>query len=65
MMATIGDSRPNGFTIIETLIALMVLGFLFAGLAPGVRFGLLAWATEARLTNGNDGFNTLDNTLGR
>ena len=57
------DRRPNGFTLLELLIALTVLGFLFAGLAQGVHFGLLAWATEAHLTGGNDEFNTLDNTL--
>ena len=53
----------NGFTLLEVLIALTVLGFLFAGLAQGVQFGLLAWATEAHLTSGNDDFNVLDNTL--
>jgi general secretion pathway protein J len=63
MMAMTDDRRPNGFTLIEVLIALTVLSFLFVGLAQGVHFGLLAWATEARLTNGNDDFNTLDNTL--
>jgi prepilin-type N-terminal cleavage/methylation domain-containing protein len=63
MMALTEDRRPNGFTLFELLIALTVLGFLFAGLAQGVHFGLLAWATEAHLTGGNDDFNTLDNTL--
>ena len=38
--------RPaNGFTLLELLIALTVLGFLLAGLAQGVHFGLLAWRT--------------------
>jgi general secretion pathway protein J len=55
--------RANGFTLLEILIALTVLGFLFVGLTQGVHFGLLAWATEARLTAGNDDFNVLDNTL--
>jgi general secretion pathway protein J len=57
--------RRNGFTLIEVLVALTVLGLVFVGLAQGAHFGLLAWATEAHLTNGNDGFTTLDNTLRR
>jgi general secretion pathway protein J len=55
--------RANGFTLLEILIALTVLGFLFVGLTQGLHFGLLAWATEARLTAGNDDFDVLDNTL--
>ena len=46
--------RPNGFTLLEILVALTVLGFLLAGLAQGVHFGLLAWGTEVRLAGGND-----------
>jgi general secretion pathway protein J len=61
--AMTGDKRENGFTLLEVLVALVVLGFLFVGLAQGVRFGLLARATEERLTGGNDDFNTLDSTL--
>ena len=62
-MALVAHRRPNGFTLIETLVALTVLGLLFAAFTQGVHFGLLAWATEARLTDGNDDFDTLDNTL--
>ena len=63
MTAAANDRRPNGFTLLELLIALTVLGMLFAGLAQGVHFGLLAWATELHLTSGNDDFDTLDSTL--
>ena len=56
-------SQPNGFTLLELLVALTVLGFLLVGLAQGVHFGLLAWRTGVRLTNSNDDFNTLDSTL--
>jgi general secretion pathway protein J len=65
MTAMTDDTRQHGFTLLEILIALAVLGFLFVGLAQGIHFGLFAWATEARLTNGNDDFNTLDNALRR
>jgi general secretion pathway protein J len=55
--------RPDGFTLLELLVALTVLGLLLVGLTQGVHFGLLAWDTEARLSNGNDDFTTLDSTL--
>jgi general secretion pathway protein J len=55
--------HPGGFTLLEVLVALTVLGFLLLGLAQGVHFGMLAWGTEVRLTSGNDDFNTLDNTV--
>ena len=40
-----------GFTLLEILVALVVLGFLLLGLAEGVRFGLRAWDTETRLVD--------------
>ncbi len=53
----------GGFTLLELLIALTVLGFLIVGLAQGTNFGLLAWGREARLSAGADEFNTVDSTL--
>ena len=41
--------RRNGYTLLEILVALVVLGFLLASLTQGVRFGLRAWDTESRL----------------
>ena len=35
-------SRDRGFTLLEVLVALVVLGFVAAGLAQGLRFGLQA-----------------------
>jgi general secretion pathway protein J len=43
------SSRPSGFTLIELLAVLAVFGLLLAGLTQGVRFGYLAWRTEARI----------------
>jgi general secretion pathway protein J len=63
MTAMTDGNRPNGFTLLELVVALTVLGFLLVGLAQGTRFGLLAWVTEARVTGSNDDFNTLDTTL--
>lgn len=55
--------QPNGFTLLEVLIALAVLGFLFVGLVQGVNFGLLAWTHAVRLTSSNDEFDAVDDTL--
>ncbi|WP_457836108.1 PulJ/GspJ family protein, partial [Staphylococcus aureus] len=38
----------RGFTLLEILVALVVLGFLLAGLAQGTRFGLQAWGMQTR-----------------
>jgi len=43
--------RQAGFTLLEILVALVVLGFLLLGLAEGVRFGLRAWDSEGRLVD--------------
>ena len=40
--------RARGFTLLEILVALVVLGFLLAGLAQGTRFGVQAWAMQTR-----------------
>ena len=41
-------SRQAGFTLLEILVALIVLGLLMAGLTQGVHFGLQAWAVQSR-----------------
>jgi general secretion pathway protein J len=56
-------SSPNGFTLLELIVALTVLGFLIVALSQGIHFGLLAWSTQTRLTGSNDDLATLDNTL--
>jgi general secretion pathway protein J len=63
MTAMTHGKRSNGFTLLELLVALTVLGFLLVGLAQGVHFGLLTWVTQVRLTSGNDELDTLDNTV--
>jgi general secretion pathway protein J len=57
--------HQSGFTLLEILVALTVLGLLVAGLAQGVRFGLLAWGAEVRVTGSSDDLATLDNALRR
>jgi general secretion pathway protein J len=36
-----------GFTLVELLVALVVLGFILAAVAGGIRFGNRAWETSA------------------
>jgi general secretion pathway protein J len=38
----------GGFTLLETLVALVVLGFLVVGLTHGVRTGLALWSAQSR-----------------
>ena len=41
-------TRDAGFTLLELLVALVVLGFVLAGLSQGVRYGLRAADMQAR-----------------
>lgn len=56
---------PAGFTLIEVLVALAVLGFLMLGLSQGLRFGLAAWDGQARLLGRGGDLDTADRTLRR
>ena len=40
----------TGVTLLETIVALAVFGFLLLGLSQTVRFGLAAWRQNARLS---------------
>ena len=43
-----GKRRDQGFTLLEILVALVVLGFVLAGIAGGVQFGQRAADMQAR-----------------
>lgn len=61
-------ARPGGdlgFTLLEILVALVVLGFLMAGLAQGTRFGLRAWGAQSRLIDARAELDAVDRTLRR
>lgn len=58
--------RPDcatGFTLLELMVALVVVGFILVGLAQGMHFGLLAWGGETRLAARNLDLDTFDTTL--
>ena len=42
------SGQQSGFTLLEMLVALVVLGFLMVGLTQGVRAGLTMWGAQAR-----------------
>lgn len=52
-----------GFTLLEILVALVVLGFLLAGLAQGTRFGLRAWDMQGRMVDARGELDAVDRTL--
>jgi general secretion pathway protein J len=42
------SGQHSGFTLLEMLVALVVLGFLMVGLTQGVRAGLTMWGAQTR-----------------
>ncbi len=56
---------PSGFTLIEVIVALVVLGFVLAGLAQATRFGMSAWALETRLAENSAQLERMDRVLRR
>jgi prepilin-type N-terminal cleavage/methylation domain-containing protein len=52
-----------GFTLVETLVSLVVLGFIVAGLAQGLRFGLRAWDFQNAAIARDSALDTTDRTL--
>jgi len=47
-------SSQSGFTLLEILVALTVLGLIMLGLGQGLSFGLTAWTTQARTIAARD-----------
>jgi general secretion pathway protein J len=53
----------GGFTLVETLVALVVLSFIVLGLAQGLRFGMTAWGLQTRTVDRDSALDTTDRTL--
>ena len=57
--------RSDGFTLLEVLVAVTVMGFLLAGLSQATRFGLRAWDIQARMIDQHGELDAVDRTLRR
>jgi general secretion pathway protein J len=57
------QSETAGFTLLEILVALAVLGFLLIGLVQGSRFVLFGWETHSRLLERNADLDAIDRML--
>jgi general secretion pathway protein J len=64
-MTELCDKRrgQQGFTLLEVLIALVLLGLLLAALGQGVRFGLRTWELQGKATSRSDALEATDRSL--
>lgn len=53
----------NGFTLIEILVVLIVVGLLMATLAQGTQFGLRAWQSQAKMIAERGDLDAVDRSL--
>jgi len=60
---TCDDRAQRGFTLLEILVALVVLGFLVIGLAEGVSFGLHAWGSQEGFVNRHADMDAMERVL--
>ena len=54
---------PRGFTLLEMVVVVAVMGFLVIGLTEGSRFGLRAYKHQADMIADHDQFDAVDRTL--
>lgn len=59
------SDSSDGFTLLEVLVALVVMGFLLVGLSQGTRFGLRAWDIQARMIDEHGELDAVDRALRR
>ena len=56
-------SKHEGFTLLETLVALVVLAFLITGLVQGLQLGVRAWQAQMRSLAARGDLDAADNML--
>jgi general secretion pathway protein J len=59
----IASQGKAGFTLLEVLVALTVMGFLLVGLTQGWRFGLQAWDRQSSEITDSAELNGFDRTI--
>ena len=57
--------RSAGFTLLEVLVGLVILGFIVSGLAGSTRFGLAAVGTQSRIASEHEDLEPADRLLRR
>ncbi len=55
--------REAGFTLMETLVALVVVGLLIVGLGQGLRFGVAAWSRQQQAVGRTADLDAVDRAL--
>ena len=56
-------AKQRGFTLLELLVALAVLGLLMAGLVQGLRLGVSLWTTQTKRLAVSGDLDSTDRTL--
>jgi general secretion pathway protein J len=62
---TANTLRARGFTLLELLIAMSLMGLIFAAMTGGLRFGTQAWRTTAERLSQSDDLQLVYRTLRR
>lgn len=57
--------HARGFTLLEVVVALVVMGFLFVSLTQGVSLELAFWRGQSRLTGPEGDLDTVDRAVRR
>jgi prepilin-type N-terminal cleavage/methylation domain-containing protein len=58
-------TRPNGFTLLEVLVTLVVSSMLLIGLTQGVRYGVQLLRSQMRIASSLDDLDAVDRALHR